>query len=435
LIAYLDSHVAVYIAQGMHKRMSREAHKLIDRAELLISPIVLVEMETLHEIGRFRASSQDILRKLEYETGLRVCDLPFAKVAEVALGEGWTRDPFDRMIVAQAKARGLATLSPPMNTLQRTTRAQSGRPLRNLHATHHVTTLMRFLTPALLCALTAHAQQPTADAIMAKVAANQDQSEAERPHYLYVQHAHVTSRAGKTIHCEETTDTRIAPTETGYTHHLLKLDGHVLIKRKYVTYTQLPGTKNPDAEPTGDQSITLIGDDDDPMDRDLVEHMRDDLTRNKSKDGIGAGLFPLTSKTQADYTFQLLGTEHINGREVFHIVFSPRDKKDYAWKGDAYIDTTAYQPVLVRTKMSRQIPFAVRTLLGTSLPNLGFTVIYAPEPADKPGAIWFPISFGTEFKLHILFFLNREITLNVENRNFEKTHVTSKIVPVAAPAP
>ncbi len=62
-------------------------------------------------------------------------------------------------------------------------------------------------------------------------------------------------------------------------------------------------------------------------------------------------------------------------------------------------------------------------------------MIYAPEPADKPGAIWFPISFGTEFKLHILFFLNREITLNVENRDFEKTHVTSKIVPVAAPAP
>jgi hypothetical protein len=280
-----------------------------------------------------------------------------------------------------------------------------------------------------------HAQQPTAQAIMAKVAANQDQSETERVHYLYVQHAHVTSRAGKTIHCEETTDTRIVPTETGYAHKLLKLDGRVLLKHQYVAYTQLPGSKKSDPDTPHPDSITLIGDDDDPMDRDLVENMRDNLTREKTKDGIGAGLFPLTSKTQANYTFRLIGTEHINGREVFHLVFTPKDKKDYGWKGDAYVDTTAYQPVVVRTKMSRQIPFAVRTLLGTSLPNLGFTVLYAPEPSDKPGAIWFPISFGTEFKLHVLFFLNREITLNVENHDFEKTHVTSKIVPVAAPAP
>ena len=292
---------------------------------------------------------------------------------------------------------------------------------------------MRALCLVLLLSLApAHAQQPTADTIMAKVAANQDQSEAERAHYLYLQHAHVTSRAGKTIHCEEITDTRIAPTATGYNHQLLKLEGRVLIKHQYVNYTQLPGDKHPDADTPHDGALTVTSDDDDPMDRDIVENMRDNLTREKSKDGIGAGLFPLTSKTQASYAFQLLGTEHINGRQVFHLTFSPRDKQDYAWKGDAYIDTTAYQPVLVRTRMSRQIPFAVRTLLGTSLPNLGFTVIYAPEPSDQPGAIWFPVSFGTEFKLHVLFFLNRQITLNVENQSFEKTHVTSKIVPGSA---
>ena len=76
--------------------------------------------------------------------------------------------------------------------------------------------------------------------------------------------------------------------------------------------------------------------------------------------------------------------------------------------------------------MARKIPFAVRTLLGTSLPGLGFTVIYAPQQEG----VWFPISFGTEFKLHVLFFLNRDITLSAENRDFEKTHVSSTIVPV-----
>jgi hypothetical protein len=283
------------------------------------------------------------------------------------------------------------------------------------------------LTFAAACAQQPQLPSPTADAIMARVAANQDQSEAERAHYLYVQHAHVTSRKGKQVRCDEITDTRITPTPTGSHQQLLKLDGHLLVKHQLVAYTHLPDAKDVGASnihaDEDEKGLTI--DDDDTMDRDLVENMRDNLTNSKSKDGIGAGLFPLTSKIQADYSFHLLGREQLNGREVFHITFAPRDKDDFAWKGDAYIDTTAYQPVMVRTTMSRKIPFAVRTLLGTSLPNLGFTVIYAPQP----GGVWFPISFGTEFKLHVLFFLNREIVMSVENRSFEKTHVLSTILP------
>ena len=74
--------------------------------------------------------------------------------------------------------------------------------------------------------------------------------------------------------------------------------------------------------------------------------------------------------------------------------------------------------------MARKIPFAVRTLLGTSLPGLGFTVTYAPQP----DGVWFPETFGTEFKLKILFFFSREILISARNRDFEKTHVTSHIL-------
>ena len=291
-------------------------------------------------------------------------------------------------------------------------------------------------TASLLYAEQASNPQPSADVIMAHVAANQDASEAERAHFVYVQHARVTSRKGSTVRCEEVTDTRITPTATGFHQQLLKLDGRLLHKHKYLTYTQLPSTKDTgkaevDAD-KDDLSITL--DNDDTTDRDLVENMRNNLTNGKSKDGINAGLFPLTSKTQTDYQFHLIGREKQNGRDVFHIVFQPKDKDDFSWKGDAFIDTTAYQPVLVRTTMSRKIPFAVRTLLGTSLPGLGFTVIYAPQPGPQPNAVWFPVSFGTEFKMHILFFFNREIIISAENRNFEQTHVKSTIVPAAQDA-
>ena len=263
----------------------------------------------------------------------------------------------------------------------------------------------------------------SAEDIMARVAANQDQSESARAHFVYVQHAHMQSRKGKTIMCEETTDFRVTPSSDGSQQQLLKLDGRLLRKHKYITYTTLepqPDDKTKAASDNDDISINI----DDDTDRDLVEHMRNNLTNTKSKDGIGAYLFPLTSKSQADYQFHLIGREPLNGRDTFHLTFSPKDPSEFGWKGDAYIDASAFQPVLVRTAMARNIPFAVRTLLGTSVPGLGFSVAYAPQP----DGVWFPTTFGTEFKLPVLFFFSREIVLDAQNRDFEKTHTSSEIV-------
>ena len=110
LIAYLDTHVAVWLAKGALKRLSAPALRLIEKSETLLSPMVLLELEYMQEVGRAKLRARDILRKLEHEIGARLCELPFANVALAACDEGWTRDPFDRMIVAQAKASGLAQL-------------------------------------------------------------------------------------------------------------------------------------------------------------------------------------------------------------------------------------------------------------------------------------------------------------------------------------
>jgi hypothetical protein len=253
--------------------------------------------------------------------------------------------------------------------------------------------------------------------IMARVAANQDRSQAERAHYVYLQHARVAALSGKTLRCEETTDSRIVPTRTGSTQKLLTLNGRALIDKKYITFTR------PKRQPNDDQ---IANDPHGSFDCELIKDIRHGLTDDRTKDGIGAGLFPLTSKTQEHSSFQLIGRERMNGRDVFHLSFIPKDKDDFGWKGDAYIDTEAYEPVVVRTAMARNLPFAVRGLLGTSLPGLGFTVIYAPQ---RDG-LWFPVSFGTEFKLRVLFFYKRQITLTAQNRDFEKTHVDSKVIPV-----
>ena len=299
---------------------------------------------------------------------------------------------------------------------------------------------------------------PSAESIMARVAANQDQAEAERAHYVYVQHAKMVSRHGKTVKCEEITDYRFTPSMDGTKEDLLKVEGRYLKDHRYLTYTKLlphddeNKPKQADKEqdksanhdevkiekkdkPKKDKDPTFDPNSDETIDRDIVENIRSGLIHDKSKDGIDARLFPLTSKDQADYAFRMLGRERMNGRDVFHITFRPKKKDDFGWSGDAYVDTTAYQPVLITTAMARKIPFAVRTLLGTNVPGLGFTVTYAPQP----DGVWFPVTFSTEFKIHVLFFFNREIILDAQNRDFEKTHVTSQIVgearPVEEPAP
>lgn len=312
----------------------------------------------------------------------------------------------------------------------------------------------------------------TAEAIMARVAANQDRTEAERAHYVYLQHAKTVSRRGGTVMCEETTDYRVTPAAEGSHQELLRVDGRAREKHTYVNYTTLlpddddqaksaaktksagsasnPGTSQAGAnQANGAQALqpgqgtaaaqpakpddrddsTSISIGNGTVDRQIVEHMRKNLMEDKSRDGINAHLFPLTTKEQSDYVFQLTGRERMNGRDVFHIVFRPKDHRDFAWKGDAYIDAAAFEPVLVTTGMSRKIPFAVRTFLGTNFPGLGFTVTYAPQP----GGIWFPVTFSTEFKIEVLFFFRRTVIVDAENRDFEMTHVTTRIVGDATP--
>jgi hypothetical protein len=261
----------------------------------------------------------------------------------------------------------------------------------------------------------------TAEAIMARVAANQDSTESARTNYIYVQHARVISRKGSKVMCEEITDSRVIPSDKASHQELLTLNGRYLHQGKYLTYTK-PMTEKHDAAANVSREDSIHPPDD--LDIDLVESMRSSLTKTDTKDGLAANLFPLTTNAQKDKTFTLIGRERRNGRDVFHLTFQPKDKNDIDWKGDAYIDAEAFQPVLVSTAMSRKLPFAIRTLMGTSLPGLGFTVTYAPQP----DGVWFPTTFGTEFKVNVLYFFHRQIVLSAENRNFEKTHVNSRII-------
>jgi PIN domain nuclease of toxin-antitoxin system len=108
---YLDTHVVAWLYQGRIDLIPAEAHAAIEEDELLISPMVGLELQLLNERGRFKPPVGEVLLALSEEIGLTVCDLAFALVTTRARDERWTRDPFDRLIVAQAQVRSAALLT------------------------------------------------------------------------------------------------------------------------------------------------------------------------------------------------------------------------------------------------------------------------------------------------------------------------------------
>lgn len=110
-LIYLDTHVVVWLFAGRIALFPAGARQLLETSELYISPIVTLEIEYLVEIRRVFEPCSTIVESLQREVGLRVCDLPFASVIEVARKQSWTRDPFDRIVVGQAALRDAPLLT------------------------------------------------------------------------------------------------------------------------------------------------------------------------------------------------------------------------------------------------------------------------------------------------------------------------------------
>ncbi len=110
-LIFLDTHVAVWLYAGQLERFSAKLRQDLNDADLRISPAVTLEAQYLHEIGRLSASGREVVEELQRSIGLAVDEAPFAQVITQALEQTWTRDPFDRLITAQAALGNHALLS------------------------------------------------------------------------------------------------------------------------------------------------------------------------------------------------------------------------------------------------------------------------------------------------------------------------------------
>ena len=110
-VTYLDTHVVVWLYSGEVQLLSKPARKQIERDDVIISPAVLLELQYLYEIKRIKQRPEPIAEALHDEIGMNVCNLPFPEVIRRAILLTWIRDPFDRLIVAQAVARDAPLIS------------------------------------------------------------------------------------------------------------------------------------------------------------------------------------------------------------------------------------------------------------------------------------------------------------------------------------
>ena len=115
---YLDTHAVVWLYAGLTDRFSPQGVALMESNPLLISPVVQLELQYLKEIGRITTDAALIVETLGFSVGLELCPLPFGQVVTEAMTESWTRDPFDRLIVAQAKARQASLLTQDRTILE-----------------------------------------------------------------------------------------------------------------------------------------------------------------------------------------------------------------------------------------------------------------------------------------------------------------------------
>lgn len=110
-LVHLDTHIVCWLYEGRSELLTPASLRTIESGLLQVSPVVQLELAYLHEIGRISRDGSYVLDALAKDIGLSVADVSLAQVMKMAGTLTWTRDPFDRMIVAHAMIADAALVS------------------------------------------------------------------------------------------------------------------------------------------------------------------------------------------------------------------------------------------------------------------------------------------------------------------------------------
>ncbi len=249
----------------------------------------------------------------------------------------------------------------------------------------------------------------TAPEIMARVAENQSRAEEARAAFVYHENLLVRlKRSNGKLAREEQRDYTVTPTPTGLQREMVHFAGKYGVSGKEYPF-DTPGYEYKGMD----------------VDAGVAKGLADNFGNKKSsKDGISVDMFPLTGKGQDGYAFHLAGREKYQDRDVFRISFQP-EKREHPrdWAGEALIDATEFQPVVITTHWAFQIPVAVKIIFGTNIRQMGFKVTYSKFDEG----LWFPVTYGGELQVRALFLYGRTISLGSVHSDFRKADVKTSI--------
>jgi PIN domain nuclease of toxin-antitoxin system len=117
--AYLDTHIAVWLHDGLVHKLTSAAKREIEKNDLLISPMAYIELDYLFRQGRVGMDAPTIYANLNGTFGVILCQFPFPAIAVLSVGCQWTNDPFDRIIVSHAWANQESKLITANETIRK----------------------------------------------------------------------------------------------------------------------------------------------------------------------------------------------------------------------------------------------------------------------------------------------------------------------------
>jgi PIN domain nuclease of toxin-antitoxin system len=100
--AFLDTHAAVFLWEGRADVFGSSSRELLEQATLFVSPMVRLELQLLKEVGKLKVDPDQILGSLASDAGVVATDDSLEALIPLTMPLSWTRDPFDRLLVATA---------------------------------------------------------------------------------------------------------------------------------------------------------------------------------------------------------------------------------------------------------------------------------------------------------------------------------------------
>ena len=99
----LDTHFVVWIVSKSTRL--RNYHWLNDYQPWGVSPVSLLEIQLLAEVGRRHLDNPRFVQGFMTDSRFEVDDIPLTNLIQRSLDLTWTRDPFDRLISAHSLLR------------------------------------------------------------------------------------------------------------------------------------------------------------------------------------------------------------------------------------------------------------------------------------------------------------------------------------------